>query len=376
MRKINISKEELDRMIFDEKLSYEEIGRKFNVCGTSIKKYAKKIGIILPKRRRVMSSETFNKGRTYSIEEKLSRNNRYKELYEKQNFINKLSDDEFLDFLKINKFNNVREIIIFLIEKKDNTSLRKVIRERCDKLGINSRKIQKFFIKTPSEEELKSLNNFSEECINNLIDDDCPGIYLIENNITNHKYIGQSVDLRKRLLWHLKESHWKTNVSNYPLYRAFRKYGIISFSFRILAKFNKADFNDLSELKQQLDYLEIKYIKEFDTYGGNGYNQTLGGDRGVLGYKMTEEQKAKAADASRKYALSGVYIVWYYDIESKTISSSKNTKVLGEILGINPVNLRRHGTIVNHRYITARTEEELKIYINKYNKGELYKKKK
>ena len=43
-------------------MSYESIGRMYGCCGNSVKKAAKKLGIKLPVRRKVNSSETFNKG--------------------------------------------------------------------------------------------------------------------------------------------------------------------------------------------------------------------------------------------------------------------------------------------------------------------------
>jgi hypothetical protein len=39
----NVTKEELEKLIFGEKLSYEEIGRRYEVSGSAIKKKAKKL---------------------------------------------------------------------------------------------------------------------------------------------------------------------------------------------------------------------------------------------------------------------------------------------------------------------------------------------
>lgn len=56
-------KENLEKLILEEKLSYEEIGRRYGCSGANIKKQAKNIGINLPKKRKINSSETFNKGK-------------------------------------------------------------------------------------------------------------------------------------------------------------------------------------------------------------------------------------------------------------------------------------------------------------------------
>lgn len=59
--KWNSEKEELERLINIEKVSYEEIGRRYGCSGANIKKVAKQLGIQLPKRRKINPCETFNK---------------------------------------------------------------------------------------------------------------------------------------------------------------------------------------------------------------------------------------------------------------------------------------------------------------------------
>lgn len=94
------------------------------------------------------------------------------------------------------------------------------------------------------------------------------GIYMVVNLINNKKYIGQSKNIRKRFQsHHLVDYKNKNNCSyNTKFYQALRKYGIDNFEVIILK---------LCEEKE-LDDLEIKYIKEFDTFK-NGYNSTEGG---------------------------------------------------------------------------------------------------
>ena len=55
-------KENLINKIKNERLSYEEIGRQYNVSGAAIKKAALRLGIELEKRRKVNPKETFGKG--------------------------------------------------------------------------------------------------------------------------------------------------------------------------------------------------------------------------------------------------------------------------------------------------------------------------
>mgnify|MGYP003293035122 CR=1 FL=1 len=57
-------KEELEKLILEDKLSFEEIGRMYGVSGAAVKKAALRRGIELPQRRRINEKETFGRGRT------------------------------------------------------------------------------------------------------------------------------------------------------------------------------------------------------------------------------------------------------------------------------------------------------------------------
>lgn len=108
------------------------------------------------------------------------------------------------------------------------------------------------------------------------------GIYMFRNKINDKKYIGQSVNLYKRLRDHL--SRIKRGESNKVLYRAIYKYGLENFEITILSTFRPHD-----QLRQNLNLAEKIYIQFFDTYK-NGYNSTLGGD-GSTNCKWTKERK-------------------------------------------------------------------------------------
>lgn len=61
--KWELEKENLEQLILVEKLSYEEIGRRYGCTGSNIKKVALRLGINLPQKRYINESETFNKGK-------------------------------------------------------------------------------------------------------------------------------------------------------------------------------------------------------------------------------------------------------------------------------------------------------------------------
>jgi|LGVF01.2.fsa_nt_gb group I intron endonuclease len=71
------------------------------------------------------------------------------------------------------------------------------------------------------------------------------GIYKIENNINGKCYIGQSIDVYSRWKGHTKIDK---RLVNYPLYRAFKKYGIKNFKFKILEHVDDVDNLTLREL--------------------------------------------------------------------------------------------------------------------------------
>lgn len=94
------------------------------------------------------------------------------------------------------------------------------------------------------------------------------GIYKITNKINGNSYIGQSKDMIKRWQTH-KRDYEKQHLYSYkyPIYRAFRKYGIDNFTFEILEECLADDLNEK----------EKYWITYYDTFF-NGYNQTLGGE--------------------------------------------------------------------------------------------------
>ncbi len=60
--KWEVEKENLEDLILNQGISYEEIGRRYNCTGSNIKKVAKRLGIDLPIKRKINELETFNKG--------------------------------------------------------------------------------------------------------------------------------------------------------------------------------------------------------------------------------------------------------------------------------------------------------------------------
>ena len=91
------------------------------------------------------------------------------------------------------------------------------------------------------------------------------GIYLIENNITNQLYVGQSVDVKER--WrHHRDNPTKGSYID----AAIQKYGPENFSLKMIT--------ELPKDQKVLDQHEKYWIDFYDTFNNrNHYNLTVGG---------------------------------------------------------------------------------------------------
>jgi group I intron endonuclease len=94
-------------------------------------------------------------------------------------------------------------------------------------------------------------------------------IYKITNLLDSKCYIGQAKNLEKRIKTH------KRNVDKVksPLYSAIKSHGWNQFSVKII---------HIAETYEQLDQLEIDYIKKHQSLYPVGYNLTEGGTGGDL----------------------------------------------------------------------------------------------
>lgn len=95
------------------------------------------------------------------------------------------------------------------------------------------------------------------------------GIYKITNLLNGKVYIGQSVDIQKRLKAHFAYAKNKNSKEyNTSIHNAIRLYGDYNFKCEVLQKCTK----------EQLDELEKYYINLYDsTNRQKGYNLTQGG---------------------------------------------------------------------------------------------------
>jgi len=113
-------------------------------------------------------------------------------------------------------------------------------------------------------------------------------IYKVVNAINGKCYIGQTTQsLGKRKVGHKFETkNGTTYFSN-----ALRKYGFKNFKWEVIEECDD---------KEQLDEMEFHYIKQYNSFKPEGYNLTLGGDKGTFGWKPTKENKEKIGKGVKK----------------------------------------------------------------------------
>lgn len=138
-------------------------------------------------------------------------------------------------------------------------------------------------------------------------------LYEIKNLINNKKYIGITIDYKRRFRQHCSKS--KDSVIS----KAIKKYGKENFSFTVLK-------DDLS-IEEACD-LEIKFIKEQNTLVPNGYNVSKGGTANV----GTANGRAKLTKKEVQYIKDNRNIPMYvlYEDFNEKITYSTFKKVYND----------------------------------------------
>jgi len=155
------------------------------------------------------------------------------------------------------------------------------------------------------------------------------GIYKITNNINGKIYVGQSICIEKR--WRNHKNYFGSGNEDYPLYRAFSKYGIDNFSFEVIEECSRSELNKR----------EIYWINYYNSVN-NGYNQSYGT---INAQKLTPEYVLKIIDdlkntndntekIGEKYQVSGRTVraintgeSWYFDNIEYPIRKKENNYI-------------------------------------------------
>ena len=128
------NKEDLEKLIIEEALSYEAIGKMYGVTGNAIKKAARRLDIDLPERRKINECENFSKPNVTRSK------------------IDKISDAEFIEV--INNNTGWKAIgIAFGYSNSLNMGVKEKILKRCSMLGMEPKikNISPIMLKTKGE---------------------------------------------------------------------------------------------------------------------------------------------------------------------------------------------------------------------------------
>ena len=147
------------------------------------------------------------------------------------------------------------------------------------------------------------------------------GIYSITNTIDNKMYIGQSINIYKRMRYHISIR----GLDDRLLSVAMRVHGIDKFKFEILELCDKSDLLDR----------EIYWIKKNNSIYPNGYNKANG--LGTKGIKMPDKvreilkkvniNRVPSREALEKSAK--VRKILWADPEYRKAHSGKNSPTYG-----------------------------------------------
>ena len=130
------------------------------------------------------------------------------------------------------------------------------------------------------------------------------GVYCVENIQTGKKYIGQSIDLRKRKLTHFSKLR-RLSHPNHHLQNAWNKYGEGNFEFKILIYCEPFELTKYEQFFVDSCAPEHLYNARLESVDSNfGFKHSKksiekmsGNKNHNWGIPMSEEQKIKISDA-------------------------------------------------------------------------------
>ncbi len=136
------------------------------------------------------------------------------------------------------------------------------------------------------------------------------GIYVIQNNVNQKKYVGKALDIYKRIKSHVTFLNTKNVNENRHLINSWHKYGRDSFSYYVV-EYISEDTPEL--LEEKLKERELYWIEKLNTLDRNfGYNMRLDSEGKCI---VSEETREKCRESQIKR---------YQDEEQRKICSEKS----------------------------------------------------
>lgn len=141
-------------------------------------------------------------------------------------------------------------------------------------------------------------------------------IYCYTNKINQHKYVGQTNNLQRRIREHRSCSfNEKASSYNDLIHKKIRQYGEENFEITVLEILYNDDQNEINKR-------ESYWIEQLESYcgTGKGYNQDLGGSRKYESSMLTAEQIQEVKEKIKK-GISFFDIEQEYNISPSFLSS-------------------------------------------------------
>ena len=184
-------------------------------------------------------------------------------------------------------------------------------------------------------------------------------IYKITNLVNNKIYIGQTINsIDKRFKQHLSQVNCANICS--ALYSAFTKYGKENF---IIESIVSGEYS-----REELNELEIFYIKKFDSLSPNGYNLQSGGNSFMVveSVKKQTSEKLKGREITWKAKVSeGLKKIWLNKEyrEKQTLQRHEKRGKYRE--GIQkPLRINLNVELINKMYANGDTVYKIAKYFN------------
>lgn len=175
-------------------------------------------------------------------------------------------------------------------------------------------------------------------------------VYMIENNITNEAYIGETFNYERRKQEHKDELNSNSHHS-YKLQNAWNEHNEDNFIFKILEELD--DVGSPYKNKMQLIYLEGKYINQYDSIN-KGYNIENTIEEILSGRKVIMSKKLDV-----KYL---TYLINHNEFSQELNLDSKNIKIIKEEEIIN-----YFSKLPNKLFYSVNPEEDSILVDNNYN---------
>ena len=160
------------------------------------------------------------------------------------------------------------------------------------------------------------------------------GIYKIVNLINGKVYIGQALNIERRITEHKRGK----GVHEQSIDKAIQKYGVDSFSYDLVELCNADELNDR----------EIFWIEHFNSYR-RGYNLTSGGQGSPnLSVKLTSKDVEDIYYLLLDYELTQNEIAEKFNVSPQTISDinrGKTRVISGYNFPLRDANIQHHKAI-------------------------------